>query len=107
MAARRSIIWNIVGALTFAASLISCASQQQQTTTNVLGASQPNAALQSTSTIACATDADCAVCYRANSCGEPIAANDPAVEAPACHVTPAAFCMPRRGRCEERHCVAR
>ncbi|MBL8678463.1 MAG: hypothetical protein JNK05_04825 [Myxococcales bacterium] len=92
--------------LALGAGSISCASQRA-TTTNQLAAAQPNAALQSTSTINCATDADCAVCYRGNSCGEPIAANDPALETPACHVTPAAFCMPRRGRCEERHCVAR
>ncbi len=100
-------------ALTFAALfvalsavLISCATQQSANTTQRAG-TQANASLESTSTIACANDADCAVCYRANSCGEPIAANDPTIDTPACHVTPAAFCMPRRGRCEERRCVAR
>ncbi len=88
------------------AVLISCATQQAATGSQ-RPSTQGNAALESTSTIACANDADCAVCYRANSCGEPIAANDQTIDTPACHVTPAAFCMPRRGRCEERRCVAR
>lgn len=63
--------------------------------------------LVATSGIACRTEGDCAVCYRAGTCGEPIAASDPSVETPACHVSPAAFCMARRARCEEGRCTAR
>ncbi|MFO0558468.1 MAG: hypothetical protein U0269_10665 [Polyangiales bacterium] len=88
-------------------ALISCASRQQPATANQAAAASPTASLQSSSTIACAADGECGVCYRAQSCGEPIAANDPAIETPECHVTPAPFCMPRRGRCEQGHCVAR
>jgi hypothetical protein len=83
------------------------ASQQSVTTNQASSAAPPTAALSSSSNIACAADAECAVCYRAESCGEPIAANDPALETPACHVPPRAFCMPRRGRCEQGRCVAR
>jgi hypothetical protein len=71
------------------------------------GASASSAALRSTSAIACHVDGDCAVCHRASSCGEPIAANDPGGAGEACHVAPSAFCMPRRAHCDEGHCVAR
>jgi hypothetical protein len=85
----------------------SCASRPHGLTANQAVAASPTASLQSSSNIACTSDSECGVCYRAQTCGEPIAANDPAIEAPECHVTPPAFCMPRRGRCEHGHCVAR
>jgi hypothetical protein len=96
----------ILAFVLLAAASFSCASRPQISNANQAAAS-PTASLQSTSSIACAADGECGVCYRAQSCGEPIAANDPAIETPECHVTPAPFCMPRRGRCEQGHCVAR
>ncbi len=93
-------------AIALAAAALSCAARPNLSN-NQSSAASTTATLQSTSTIACTTDGECGVCYRAQSCGEPIAANDPAVDTPECHVTPAPFCMPRRGRCEERRCVAR
>jgi hypothetical protein len=86
---------------------LSCASRQQPSNANQTAASSASASLQASSSIACTADGECAVCYRAQSCGEPIGAADPALETPECHVTPAPFCMPRRGRCEQGHCVAR
>lgn len=65
------------------------------------------AELEARSGIPCRSETDCAVCYRAGTCGVPIASTDPEVEAPSCHVPPAAFCMPRRARCENQRCVAR
>jgi hypothetical protein len=70
-------------------------------------AAAPTGSLEARSRIACAQDSQCEVCYRANTCGEAIGASDPAVSTPECHVTPQPFCMPRRGHCDEGHCVAR
>jgi hypothetical protein len=66
-----------------------------------------NSALSHHSDVACRVDEDCSVCYRAGTCGEAIAANSAELEAPVCHSSPAAFCMPRRGHCDQSRCVAR
>lgn len=90
-----------------AVALGACAGRQQVSTSNQAAAAAPTASLESSSSVACTTDGECGVCYRQGSCGEAIAASDPTVDTPVCHVTPAPFCMPRRGRCEDGHCVAR
>lgn len=73
---------------------------------------QPSIATQSgrlehESGVACHADTDCAICYRRQTCGEAIGASDPRGPAEECHVSPAAFCMPRRAHCDEGRCVAR
>lgn len=70
-------------------------------------AAAPTDSLSSSSRIACQRDDQCAVCYRADTCGEPLAAGDPSLATPLCHVPPRAFCLARRAHCDEGHCVAR
>ncbi|MDP3278528.1 MAG: hypothetical protein Q8Q09_25280 [Deltaproteobacteria bacterium] len=84
-----------------------CASNQRPTDRNQAQAAASTASLSSESSITCRVDEDCSVCYRAGTCGEPIATTDPTLAAAECHASPAAFCMARRARCDTGHCVAR
>lgn len=94
----------LVSALVLTAS--ACGAHQPSGPVQRAAAAQ-TASLQSRSGIACHQESECAVCYRERSCGEPIAASDPEAAAPACHVSPAPFCMARRAYCDEGHCVTR
>ena len=74
---------------------------------NAVHSSASTGSLASAPTAACQNDGDCGVCYREGSCGDALALSDPALETPACHVPPAAFCLARRGHCDNSRCVAR
>jgi hypothetical protein len=95
--------WSLAIALLALCSL-SCAARPTGPTSP---AGAPHGALSDHSNIACRVHEDCAVCFPGGSCGEAIAASDPALATAACHVTPPALCMPRRGRCDHERCVAR
>src|SRR5690242_16989408 len=85
--------------------LSACGSSRPETVSPTVGTSQSD--LSHRSSIACHAETDCAICFRRETCGEAIAAYDPRGQAEECHVSPAAFCMPRRPHCDEGHCVAR
>lgn len=85
-------------------ALASCGGAQ--TSSAPAGVRPVSGELSSRSNVTCQSDSDCAVCYRANSCGEAIAANDPRLASADCHVTPSALCMPRRAHCEQGRCTA-
>jgi hypothetical protein len=103
----RARSWLAWTALTSSLALCGCAAQQRPATANQSQSASPTAALSSSSTVQCTTDGECGVCYRQGTCGEPLAATDPTIETPACHVAPAAFCMPRRAHCDSGRCTAR
>ena len=82
-----------------------CGSSRPAGVSPTVGASGTD--LASRSGVACHDETECAICYRRETCGEAIGASDPQAATEVCHVSPAAFCMPRRVHCDEGHCVAR